>query len=360
MRVGELGEFALIDRIKAILPSGGPGVLVGIGDDVAVLAADNGEGGKVWLATCDVQVEGSHFLRDSISPRDLGHKVLSVNLSDVASAGGRPRFALVSLGLPKDLEVSFVEGLYEGLREEAGRFGVEVVGGNISSVRHGLFIDLFLLGEADRREVVLRTGAKPGDRILVTGSLGDAAAGVALLLDPGLRDAIEPSPSKADDSRGSGDYALVAARRRDRPEPRVREGQLIGASRLASAMIDLSDGLAGDLGHIFERSGVSARIVAERLPVALENRRLSLAAKGDEWHFALHGGEDYELLFTCPPESATALASSIRDATGTPVVDIGEITEAGRPAELVLPDGRIVGLGGGGWDHFAAAMTGGK
>lgn len=354
MKVGELGEFALIDRIRTILPTGGPGVLVGIGDDVAVLSMDEGRagaGGRVWLATCDVQVEGSHFLRDSIEPRDLGHKVLAVNLSDIASAGGSPRYALVSLGLPKDLEVSFVEGLYEGLREEAERFGVEVVGGNISSVRHGLFIDLFLLGEAERSEVVLRSGARPGDRILVTGSLGDAAAGVALLLDPGLLAAASPSLR---------DYAPRAVRRRDRPEPRVREGRIIGASKQASAMIDLSDGLAGDLGHVFERSGVSARIVAERLPVARENRELSLASKGDEWHFALHGGEDYELLFTCSPATAASLAASIREATGTPVAEIGEIIEAGRPAELVLPDGRVVGLGEGGWDHFAQSKNGGK
>ncbi|MDA8410309.1 MAG: thiamine-phosphate kinase [Treponema sp.] len=385
MKIGDLGEFALIEKIKAILPSGGPGVLVGIGDDVAVLSmaapqaaasatpapagpaapvpatanadpaanavAGAGADETVWLATCDVQVEGSHFLRSAIDPRDLGHKVLAVNLSDVASAGGKPRFALVSLGLPKDLEVAFVEGLYEGLREEAGRFGVEIVGGNISSVRHGLFIDLFLLGEAKKSEVLLRSGARPGDRILVTGSLGDAAAGVALLLDPGLGAAT---------NTGYEDYYLRAARRRDRPEPRVREGLIIGAAKKASAMIDLSDGLSGDLGHIFERSGVSARIVAADLPVARENRALSLAAKGDEWHFALHGGEDYELLFTCPPDSAAMLAASIREATGTLVTDIGAITKAGEPAQLVLPDGRIIGLGGGGWDHFARTTGGEK
>jgi len=341
VNVGELGEFGLIERIRKILPEGGRDVLVGIGDDVAVLRREDG---RVWLATCDVQVEGSHFLREAIDPRDLGHKALAVNLSDVASAGGAPRFALVSLGLPRNLEVSFVEGIYEGLREEAGRHGVDVVGGNISSVRHGLFIDIFLIGEAVADEVVLRSGAKPGDRILVTGSIGDAAAGVALLLDPTLK--------------AEATYADVARLRRDRPEPRVREGRIVGSSGLASAMIDISDGLAGDLGHIFERSGVSARIDAARLPAALENRRLGLAYKGDEWHFALHGGEDYELLIASPPEKAGHLAATITEATGTPVADVGEILEGGRPAELVLPDGKIVGLGGGGWDHFAVPKKG--
>ena len=341
MKIGELGEFGLIERVAGILPRGGPDVLVGIGDDVAVL---RGNEGRVWLATCDVQVEGSHFLRDSIAPRDLGAKALAVNLSDVASAGGRPRYALVSLGLPRELEASFIEELYEGLREEAARFGVDVVGGNMSSVRHGLFIDIFLLGEAEEERVLLRSGARPGDRILVTGSIGDAAAGVALLLDPGLR--------------AANGYGESAARRRDRPEPRVREGMLIGASGLATAMIDLSDGLAGDLGHLFERSGVSARIEASALPVVPENRLLALAAGRDEWHYALHGGEDYELLFTCRPENAARLAREVREATGTPVADVGEILEGGRKPEFLLPDGGVARLGSGGWDHFAAAKEG--
>jgi len=358
MTVGELGEFALIRVLRDLLPPGGPDVLVGIGDDVAVLDGGGGEDGRVWLATCDVQVEGVHFLRDAIHPRDLGRKALAVNLSDVASAGGTPRFALVSLGLPKDLDVAYVTGIYEGLREEAGRFGVEVVGGNLSGVRQGLFLDLFLLGEAPRREVVLRSGARPGDRILVTGTLGDAAAGVALLVG------LDGKRPVHDGQGGSGappvpaEYALRAARRRDRPEPRVREGQVIGASRLATAMIDVSDGLAGDLGHLVRSSGVVARIEAARLPVAPENRQLARALTGDEWHFALHGGEDYELLFTCPPQAAGVLAERVRQATGTLVSDIGEVLEAGSPGGLLLPDGTLADLGGGGWDHFTGPRTG--
>ncbi|HUX37696.1 MAG TPA: thiamine-phosphate kinase [Rectinemataceae bacterium] len=336
MTIGEIGEFALIDRIRKLLPLPGEDVVVGIGDDVAVLKAD---AERVWLATCDVQVEGSHFLRAAIDPVDLGHKALAVNLSDVASAGGRPRFALVSLGLPRDLDLAFIEGLYEGLRAEAEPLGVDIVGGNISSVRHGLFIDIFLLGEAPRDEVVLRSGARPGDRILVTGSLGDAAAGVALLLDPSLE--MEAA------------YASRARVRRDRPSPRVREGRLIGAAKTATAMIDLSDGLAGDLGHLCEKSAVSARIFASALPVEAANRTFSASAKGDEWHLALHGGEDYELLFTSPPDKAGRLAEEIRKATGLRVTEIGEILEAGQAPEFVLPDGKTVGFGGGGWDHFS-------
>lgn len=335
MKIDQLGEFGLIDRIRAALPPHGPKVLTGIGDDVAVLEPS---GSAVWLATCDVLVEGSHFIRSRVPPKKLGRKALAVNLSDIASAGGTPRFALVSLGLPGDLEVEFIDGLYEGLREEGSRFGVDVVGGNISRSALGVFIDVFLLGEAARENVVLRSGARPGDRVLVTGSVGDAAAGVALLLDPSLK-AAPP-------------YAARAVERQLAPTPRVKEGALIGSLHAASAMIDVSDGIAGDLGHICEKSGVSVRLVAERLPVDRENRALSRASKGNEWHFALRGGEDYELLFTAPAGRAEELARRITGETGTPVAVIGEVLPPDRPAELVLPGGAVVPLGGAGWDHF--------
>jgi thiamine-monophosphate kinase len=335
MRIEELGEFGLIERIRGALPAPGPNVIVGIGDDVAVLRASSE---TVWLATCDVQVEGAHFLRAAIAPRDLGRKSLAINLSDIASAGGTPRYALVSLGLPGDLDVGFIDELYAGLREEGSSFGVDIVGGNISRSRMGIFIDIFLLGEARREDIVLRSGASAGDLIMVTGSVGDAAAGVALLLDAGL------STDAA--------YAATARGRRDRPTPRVREGALIGSLRGASAMIDVSDGIAGDLGHICERSRLAARLYAQKLPVSPANRALARAAKRDEWHFALHGGEDYELLFTAPPAEAGRLAQRIAAETGTAVATIGEMIPAGGRSELVLPDGTTRALEESGWDHF--------
>jgi thiamine-monophosphate kinase len=337
MTIDELGEFGLIERIRGSLPATGRDVIVGIGDDVAVL---RGDGDKVLLATCDVQVEGIHFLKGAIAPRDLGRKALAINLSDIASAGGSPRFALVSLGLPRGLDAGFVDALYVGLREEAERFGLDIIGGNITGTRQGIFVDIFILGEAKRDEVALRSGARIGDAILVTGSLGDAAAGVALLLDPELST--------------SASYATLARSRRDLPTPRVREGRILGASRLVGAMTDISDGLAGDLGHICERSGVGARIRAASRPVAPENRALAHQARGDEWQFALHGGEDYELLFTLPPAAAPELAEVIRRETGTAVSLIGEVLPPERGAELELPDGSIVPLEASGWDHLRA------
>jgi len=317
------------------LPAPGPDVLVGIGDDVAVLR-DGPD--QVWLATCDVQVEGAHFLRNAITPVDLGRKSLAINLSDIASAGGSPKFALISLGLPDDLPVEFIDGLYRGLRSEAEHFGTEIVGGNISGSKFGLFIDIFLLGKASRENYLLRSGAQVGDQILVTGTIGDAAAGVALLQTP---------PSVADAA-----YAEVARSRLNTPTPRVQEGRLIGESHLATAMIDVSDGLAGDLGHICERSNVGVRLEANKLPVAAANRSLAQIVHGDEWHFALHGGEDYELLFTAPKAHAMELSSRINQATGTPVSIIGEVLPQEESRQLVLPAGQVVPLATFGWDHF--------
>ncbi len=335
MKINELGEFGLIDRIQRALPTLGDRVIVGIGDDVAVLRAD---ADRVWLATCDVQMEGAHFLRDAIAPRDLGRKALAINLSDIAATGGAPRFALASLGLPSDLDVEFVDALYAGLRAEAELFGVDIVGGNISRSRLGVFIDIFLLGDAPRENVVLRSGARVGDQILVTGTLGDAGAGVALMLDTSLRT--------------TDAYAAIARARRDTPTPRVREGQLIGAAHTATAMLDISDGLASDLGHICERSNVGARVFAAKLPVADDNRALARTARSDEFAFALHGGEDYELLFTAPAAQANTLAEAITRETGTRVSIIGEILPANEGRQLVLPDARVVPLEARGWDHF--------
>ena len=335
MNIEQLGEFGLIDRIQRALPVPGADVIVGIGDDVAVLRAI---GTRVWLATCDVQVEGAHFLREAIAPRDLGRKALAINLSDIAATGGTPRFALVSLGLPGDLGVEFMDELYAGLRAEAEIFGVDIIGGNMARSRLGIFIDVFLLGEAPRENVLLRSGARVGDKILVTGTLGDAAAGVALLTNRAL------TTTEA--------YAAMARSHRDTPTPRVREGQLIGAAHVATAMLDVSDGLASDLSHICERSGVSARVFAEHLPVADENRLLARAAYGDERHFALYGGEDYELLFTAPAAQANALADKITRETGTRVSIIGEILPKDARRELTLPDGRVIPLEARGWDHF--------
>ena len=210
MNIEELGEFGLIDRIRLFLPPGGPDIIEGIGDDVAVL---RGSGDQVWLATCDVQTEGSHFLRDADLPGRSGPQGPGHQPERYCRHRGNPALCSHISRASQKLPVDFVDELYEGLRSEAEESGTVIVGGNISGSKLGIFIDVFLLGEAKRDDILLRSGAKPGDRILTTGRLGDAAAAVALLLDPAL-------------STTEG-YRQLARRRLHRPQARLREGRII-------------------------------------------------------------------------------------------------------------------------------------
>ncbi len=337
MKVSSLGEFPLIRRVAQRLPPYRPDVYVGVGDDVAVLEQDER---FYLLATCDIQVEGVHFLRGSMTPFQLGRKVAAINLSDIAAKGGEPLHFLISLVLPPDTEVDWVDALYDGLGEEASRYGADIVGGNMSKTAGPLAVDLFLLGRVPREHLLLRSGARPGDEVWVTGFLGNSAAGLSLLLQPDL-------PVEGAVRRLLLDAHLT-------PTPRVREGQIIARSRQATAMIDLSDGLSSDMGHICEKSRVGVRLWAERLPISPEARQVAARTGNQAWQWALSGGEDYELCFTAPPGAGAALAATVQEATGVPVTCVGEVLpeEAGR--WLRLEDGREVPLKGAGWDHFRA------
>lgn len=331
--VSAVGEFPLIARLARRLKPPNPDVVVGIGDDVAVFRIGPD---RHVLATCDVQVAGVHFLPDRVDPFRLGRRCAAINVSDIAAMGGRPTHFLVSLGLPGDTAVAFLEALYGGLSEEAARWGADVVGGNVSRAP-ALFIDLTLLGEAGG-QVLRRSGARPGDRVLVTGRLGASAAGLALVLDPALQVA------------GPDREQVLEAHLT--PTPRLREAQAIVAAGGATAMIDVSDGLAQDLGHICDASGVGVRVWAAALPVDEATRRVAAAAGRDVLELALGGGEDYELLFTARPDAADAIVAAVREATGTPVAVIGEVVPAEAGRRLVLPDGRETELAPRGWRHF--------
>lgn len=344
MRVAEIGEFPLIDRVAAIITTERPDVVVGIGDDVAVLPNDStltGQGDEYLLATVDSQVEGVHFLRRQITPHQLGRRALAINLSDIAAMGGRPDYALISLALPTDTEVAWVEALYRGLRVEADRFGVAIIGGNMARSAAEIFVDVTVLGRVERERLLLRSGACPGDWVLVTGRLGDAAAGLSVLLQPGLS---IPAANRE---------ALLA--RHLTPTPRLPEAAVIARSRLATAMIDLSDGLSSDVGHICERSQVGVRLWSERLPISAAARQVAVQANRSPLSLALEGGEDYELCFTAPPEAAETLIADVARETGSLVTVVGEILRAEQGRWLVLGDGHEVPLEARGWEHFRHA-----
>jgi thiamine-monophosphate kinase len=335
MKISELGEFGLIERLRKKLLAPHDGVIMGVGDDTAILkqASD-----RYLLATCDAQVEGKHFLRRKATPYQIGRKALAVNLSDIAAMGGTPTYALVSLGLPNELEVEFVDELYRGLTDEAKQFDVSIVGGNLSGANQ-LFVDVTLLGEIDPRHLLLRSTAKEGDVVLVTGDLGAASVGVDVLM------AERPIPI----SPKAREFVLEAALT---PTPRVQIGQLIARSGLASAMIDISDGLAADMGHICDESNVSVRLFAEPLPITSQTVEAAAAVGRDPLDPGLHGGEDYELLITAPHAHAEKLIELAQTQTGVPLTVIGDIIPKSEARTFIRGNGRMIPLHNRGWNHF--------
>ncbi len=335
-RVGELG---LIRRIRETgSGAGDPGVLVGIGDDTAVLALERG---ATLLATTDLVVEDVHFRRASASPRDIGWKAMAVNLSDIAAMGGTPRWALVALAIPASTELEDVEAFYEGLREAAAPHGVAIVGGDTSESPGGWCVSVTLLGEHSGAPR-LRSGARAGDAVAVTGVLGRSAAGLALL---------EVGPERARDAGLDPAAAEECLRAHRRPTARVAEGRWLAGAPGVRAMMDCSDGLAADLAHICRESGVSASVRLDRLPASPAARHVARALARDIITWAAAGGEDYELLLTCDPAAVPALEQGLAVATGTALTVIGEIGETGREIAWLGPDGQPVAVAAG-YEHF--------
>lgn len=335
--VREIGEFGLISALADALPAGvtaGPGLELGIGDDCAVWRPAAGE--RI-VVTTDSLVQGIHFRLDWTDWEQLGHKTLAVNLSDLASMGAVPRFAVVTLALRGDERVEDLRALYWGLGALAERTGTLVAGGDIVRSPEALAFHVTAVGETRGARVIPRSGARPGDVIGVSGTIGASAAGLALLLDPG-----SPAAGAA--------TADLLREAHLRPEPRVALGGIL-LEQGASAGMDLSDGLFGDLPKILAASRVSARVDAARLPVAAAVRALF----PDRWlGMATRGGEDYELLFTTPRDRWGAV-SMAADKAGVPVTAIGEIVEArnGRPDLLMVrEDGTEERVAAGAFDHF--------
>ena len=343
MDIAALGEFELIARLTQRLTTRSD-VVLGVGDDCALL--DLG-GDDLVLMTCDSQVEAVHFTLQTSSPEQIGRKALAINLSDIAAMGGVPRYALVSLILPPHLSLELLDGIYAGLRQEAELYHTTIVGGNIAGVGKSgpLIIDITLLGTIERGQALLRNGANVGDLLCVTGTLGDSAAGLYTLLH-----ADQPYPSEA---------LSFVRKRHCVPQPRLPEGRLLsqlGAGH-ATAALDISDGLSGDLCHICERSHVGARIELAHLPLSSAMRLIATGAGRDPLHWALHGGEEYELLFTISPGSEQAVSKAILEATGTPVTIIGTICPPDQGIKIVHPDGHEEPLTVQSWDHLRPTET---
>lgn len=340
VRVSDIGEFGLIERIRSIVSAAqegmampkteGPRLLLGIGDDAAAWTATGG----VELQTTDTLVDGVHFTFATATPQELGWKAMAVNLSDIAAMGGTPHYTLVTLGLPPDTEVQWVDGLYNGMLEAGREYSCAIVGGDI--VRSPvIFVTLALHGTipaGQRLEPMTRSAARPGDALAVTGWLGTSAGGLRLLTHP-------------EAMQGLGTLASTLREAHLHPRPRLAEGQRL-ASAGVRACIDISDGLVDDAGKLCQSSGVEAVIQADRVPV---QAILKTACPTDWLALALSGGEDYELLVSGPRELLEGVGRSL----AVPLTVIGEV-KAGTPGKVAVLDsrGNPIPLSRGGWDHL--------
>ena len=316
-----LAEKPLIARIRTKAVSG-KAVAAGIGDDCAVLRIP---ANHQALVTTDFSLEGIHFRREWHDPEVVGHRCLTRGLSDIAAMGGEPVAAFLSLALPKALPQAWVNRFLKALLKLARQFSLSLAGGDTAESPDGVLCDIVVVGSVPRGKAILRSGARRGDRIFVTGQLGGSTATLMLLLS-GKKLRLSQFP------------------RHFHPTPRIAVGRFLRESGLASAMIDLSDGLSTDLAHICEESGVGAKIRAEAIPVAA----IGEPKRSVGLQVALHGGEDYELLFTAPPSKPVPARIA-----GVSITEIGRITSG--KGIVLEQSGRTSTLAAQGWEHFRSA-----
>lgn len=354
--VGDLTEAALIARIQRHLPPAPGWLLLGIGDDAAVVEPERN---RVEVLSVDAIVEGIHFDRAFVSPEAIGHRALAVNLSDLAAMGAAPRLALLSFALPPGLPLEDFEGIITGLARLAARHRIHVAGGNLTRSPGPLMIDITVVGSVKRRQALTRAGARPGDEIYVSGTLGAAAAGLRMLREMSFTTKdTEDTKEQPGTEKARPFVSLVSSVVKssiDRylyPEPRVRLGLLLSRNRAASASIDLSDGLADGVRRIAEASSVGAVIEADALPIDPGVRAWFEARGLDPVAEAMTAGDDYELLVTVRPRTRRRLMAAKR--CDVPLTRVGTCTE-GRAALLRVSTGGTVidrDLPPGGYDHF--------
>jgi thiamine-monophosphate kinase len=343
--VADVGEHDLIDRITCRLPLAPDWLLVGPGDDGAVVMAKRNE---LEVITTDASVEGVHFDRRFVPPGAIGHRALAVNLSDLAAMGATPRLATLSLAMPGVLPLTDFDALVEGLLALASRHDTTVVGGNLSRSPGPLIVDVMVMGTVRPRRVLTRAGSRPGDIVYVSGSIGAARAGLALCAG----EADGAGKSHLDEI--SEEDAATPRGRYLRPEPRVRLGVLLGRNQAATACMDLSDGLADGLRGLARASGAGMRIDADALPLDPEARAFFEASGRDAVLEGIAGGDDYELLFTVPQRRQGRLRGVARLARGLTFTRVGIVTRD--PAIVLSRRGRDEALPAS-FAHFGRPMS---
>jgi len=337
LKVKDIGEFGLINKISQGLINRPALVVKGIGDDAAVLKTD---ANKLILYTTDMMIEEVHFSLKFSEPRDIGWKALAVNISDIAAMGGIPTNALISIGIPGESDLELIEGIYWGIREAAKEYQLNIVGGDTVKSRE-LIINVALMGEVEKDKVLYRSGAKDGDAIYVTGTLGDSAGGLHLLLS-------SENPKEMENKERE-----KLKKRHLAPRPRQKEALLLVESGMVTSMNDISDGLASELSEIGKESNVGCTIYAQSIPTSEEANNLAQESRLDPLDWALYGGEDFELVLTVKSEKRDSFARYIQE-NQLNVQRIGEINSRQKGLKIIDSNGEVKDLVAKGYNHFGA------
>jgi thiamine-monophosphate kinase len=343
--ISSIGETGLIERIKALVDkqSGDPSLrqhlIMGISDDTAVFRPDPG---KVVLLTTDSFIEGVHFDLTFTSFKHLGWKAMAANLSDIASMGGMPRYAVLTISLPKKVSVEMIEEFYEGALQACKKYSCMIAGGDTTMSLGNIAISIALTGEAEEGKVLYRGGAKPGDLLCVTGHLGASHAGLKILQREKQR--YNESPEKFQPNLAP--YA-AAIEKHLMPKPRLDISPLLAEKVSTHALIDISDGLASEVHRICKASNAGAAVYEHNIPVDAITQQVAAEFNEQPTDYALYGGEEYELLFTMPDAEFAKFESLTTDVT-----IVGRIAEPEKGITLVRSNGEIELLKFSGWDHF--------
>ncbi|HEY3373989.1 MAG TPA: thiamine-phosphate kinase [Candidatus Aquicultor sp.] len=332
MKVKDIGEFGLIERIAAIVEYADERVIVTIGDDTAVVRPTRLD---YTLLTTDLLVEDVHFVIDKITPWQLGYKSIAVNVSDIASMGGLPSYCVVSLAVHPETDVAFIEDMYRGMADISRKYGIRIVGGDVTKADK-LVVNIALVGEVEAENLCLRSDAQVGDLIMVTGELGASAAGLRLILNNDLRTKVKRTAD--------------LLRAHNVPEPRVAAGRALAQAGV-DAMEDISDGLAGEVRHICEASDVGARLYLNKIPIGGGVAQVAELTGERAVDLALFGGEDYELIFTVPQELQESI-EQVMQSIQEKVSVVGETTDTGNGITIVDWSGMEQPLPMGGYTHF--------
>lgn len=332
MDIKSVGEFGFIDEVSKRFRSLVPTNLMGIGDDCAIIPANEDE---EYVVTADLLVEGVHFLRDTITPEQLGYKSLAVNLSDIAAMGAKPIGAFMSIAIPKDVSPQLLDGFTKGFLELSQKYETPLLGGDTTKSLRDLMINITVIGKCKRGEAKLRSGAQDGDCICSTGFLGDSAAGLNLLLN-------NHKPQQ------DTNYFIE---RHNKPEPRINEGLWLAKHESITSMMDISDGVGSDLSHIAKASNLEAVVNIDRIPIS---EQLLNAYDTYNWNIhklSISGGEDYELLFTINQEQLSEVLTAYQQQFGKPFYMLG-VMRNGEGGSVVWQNDQSETFNFDGFNHY--------